>query len=97
MLSVHFQVLLVSGDELLGRVDHDTHVSMLSRVLWVIHWSMLASDVHRDHLCHTTKGKSRCIEEMPCVTFVLYGYIIALRLIVRYVSLQSSVDDLTVH
>ena len=97
MLSVHFQVLFVACDELLGCVDHNTHVSMLSRVLWVIHGSMLASDVLRDHLCHTTEGKSRCIEEMPCVTFVLYGYIVALRLIVRDISLQSSVDDLTVH
>ena len=58
---------------------------------------MLASDVHRDHLCHAAKGVPRRIKEMPSVALMLDSYIATLWLVVRHVSPQSSPDDLAVH
>ena len=96
IVAVDFLRGLSSSHILLFRVDNNNEVAINTTFSCNVCWLMLTPQVLRSKTSDATKGHPLSIEQVPGLSFVLYGAVHALRVDVGFSANQSSVHKCVV-
>ena len=96
VLPIQLLLLLATSHVLVGSVDDHNEVPIYAASIVDVGWLVLTAKESGGHARDTTKRHSCCIEQVPCLTFVLNCNIGALRFSIRFSPLECSVEKCVV-